>query len=61
MGAPIKAAAVAALADQPLDRRFKGLPASWWGRTPAQCSQTPDLGDAVGPGTWLPFASTIGR
>jgi hypothetical protein len=28
MVAPINAAAVAALADEPLDRRFKGLPTS---------------------------------
>ena len=50
--APINAAAVAALADEPLDWRFKGLPASWWGRTPAQiCAAAPNLiGEgAVGP------------
>lgn len=44
--------AVAALADQPLDWRFKGLPAQWWGRTPAQiCAGAPDLfaAGAVGP------------
>ncbi len=35
MAEPINAAAVAALADEPLDWRFKGLPAAWWGRTPA--------------------------
>jgi D-serine deaminase-like pyridoxal phosphate-dependent protein len=49
---PIDAAAVAALADEPLDWRFKGLPASWWGRTPAQiCARRPSLVDdgAVGP------------
>ncbi len=48
----IDAAAVAALADEPLDWRFKGLPDSWWGRTPAQvCAQAPRLldGGAVGP------------
>jgi D-serine deaminase-like pyridoxal phosphate-dependent protein len=52
MTAPINAAAVAALADEPLDWRFKGLPASWWGRTPAQiCAEAPNLIDegAVGP------------
>ena len=52
MTVPINAAAVAALADEPLDWRFKGLPASWWGRTPAQiCAAGPDLFDegAVGP------------
>lgn len=48
----IDAASVAALADEPLDWRFKGLPASWWGRTPAQiCAAAPKLvdEDAVGP------------
>ncbi len=52
MTVPINAAAVAALADEPLDWRFKGLPASWWGRTPAQiCAARPRLMDegAVGP------------
>jgi D-serine deaminase-like pyridoxal phosphate-dependent protein len=40
----IDAAGVAALADLPLDWRFKGLPAFWWGRTPAQiCASAPDL------------------
>ena len=49
---PINAAAVAALATEPLDWRFKGLPASWWGRTPADvCAASPRLFDeeAVGP------------
>jgi hypothetical protein len=36
MAVPINAAALAALADEPLDWRFKGMPVSWWGRTPAQ-------------------------
>ena len=53
MAAPISAAAVAALGEEAIDWRFKGLPASWWGRTPAQiCAQAPDLfggGGAVGP------------
>jgi D-serine deaminase-like pyridoxal phosphate-dependent protein len=52
MAAPINAAAVAALADEPLDWRFKGLPASWWGRTAAQiCAQAPNVFEdgAVGP------------
>ncbi|HUM00222.1 MAG TPA: alanine racemase [Mycobacterium sp.] len=36
--------AVAALADEPLDWRFKGLPPSWAGRTPAQiCADRPAL------------------
>jgi D-serine deaminase-like pyridoxal phosphate-dependent protein len=45
-------AAVAALADEIIDWRFKGLPAAWWGSTPAQISaRTPRLFDdgAVGP------------
>ncbi len=47
----INAAAVAALADEPLDWRYKGLPASWWGRTPAQiCATEADLfGGVIGP------------
>jgi D-serine deaminase-like pyridoxal phosphate-dependent protein len=52
MTQPIDRAKVAALADEPLDWRFKGLPASWWGRTPAQvCAQAPNLLDdgALGP------------
>ncbi|HXL62578.1 MAG TPA: amino acid deaminase, partial [Mycobacterium sp.] len=53
MAAPINAAAVAALADEAIDWRFKGLPASWWGRTPAQvCAEAPALfdgGGVVGP------------
>jgi len=43
---------VAALTDQPLDWRYKGIPASWWGRTPAQVrAAAPDPFDdgAVGP------------
>jgi D-serine deaminase-like pyridoxal phosphate-dependent protein len=38
MAAPLSAAAVAALADEVIDWRFKGLPASWWGRKPAEIS-----------------------
>jgi D-serine deaminase-like pyridoxal phosphate-dependent protein len=54
MATPINAAAVGALADEPLDWRFKGLPAAWWGRTPADvCAESPHLfaggGGAVGP------------
>jgi D-serine deaminase-like pyridoxal phosphate-dependent protein len=48
----IHAASVAALADEPLDWRFKGLPAVWWGRTPAQILRdAPDLREdgALGP------------
>jgi D-serine deaminase-like pyridoxal phosphate-dependent protein len=49
MATPISAAAVAALADEVIDWRFKGLPASWWGRTPAQiCEESPDLFDEGG-------------
>lgn len=44
MSGPIDHDAVAALADQPLDWRFKGLPADWWGATPAQiCGRSPEL------------------
>jgi D-serine deaminase-like pyridoxal phosphate-dependent protein len=51
MAAPISTAAIAALADDPLDWRYKGLPASWWGRTPGQiAAETPKVFDgAVGP------------
>jgi D-serine deaminase-like pyridoxal phosphate-dependent protein len=52
MSSGLDALSVAALADEPLDWRFKGLPASWWGRTPAQiCAQAPNLFDdgAVSP------------
>ncbi len=52
MAEPINAAAIAALADEPLDWRFKGLPASWWGRSPAQIvAAAPNLFDdgTVGP------------
>jgi D-serine deaminase-like pyridoxal phosphate-dependent protein len=48
----INASAVAALADEVIDWRFKGLPSTWWGRTPAQiCAEAPNLfaGGAVGP------------
>lgn len=44
--------AVAALAHQLIDWRFKGLSARWWGHTPAQiCASAPDLfaAGAVGP------------
>lgn len=36
MSAQLHAERLAALEDEPLDWRFKGLPASWWGRTTAQ-------------------------
>ena len=48
----INAAAVAALADDRVDWRYKGLPAAWSGRTVAQiCAEAPDLFDAgpLGP------------
>lgn len=48
----IDATAVAALADEPLDWRYKGLPSHWWGRTPAQvCADgtRPFAAGAVGP------------
>ena len=44
--------AIAALADEVIDWRFKGLPSAWWGRTSAQiCAEAPDLFEngAVGP------------
>ena len=45
----LSAAAVAALAGQRVDWRFKGLPAAWSGRTVAQiCAESPDL-FAAGP------------
>jgi D-serine deaminase-like pyridoxal phosphate-dependent protein len=44
MATPINVAAVAALADEAIDWRFKGLPAAWWGRTAAHISaEAPDL------------------
>ncbi|MET0450657.1 MAG: alanine racemase [Mycobacterium sp.] len=52
MPASLNATAVDALADEPLDWRYKGLPAAWWGRTPAQvCADARDPFDdgAVGP------------
>jgi len=52
MASLLNPAAVAALADEPLDWRFKGLPAAWSGLTPAQiCANSPDLFDAgpLGP------------
>jgi D-serine deaminase-like pyridoxal phosphate-dependent protein len=52
MTASISAAAVAALADEVIDWRFKGLPSAWSGRTPAQiCLDAPSLVEAgaVGP------------
>jgi D-serine deaminase-like pyridoxal phosphate-dependent protein len=52
MPAPIHATAVAALADQPIDWRYKGLPSAWWGRTAAQVRRAapdPFSDGAVGP------------
>nr|MDP9168685.1 alanine racemase [Actinomycetota bacterium] len=52
MPAALDATAVAALADDPLDWRYKGLPSRWWGRTPAQvCSDgvSAFAAGAVGP------------
>jgi D-serine deaminase-like pyridoxal phosphate-dependent protein len=52
MTAPINTAAVAAASDEVIDWRFKGVPSTWWGRTPAQiCEEAPDLFEdgAVGP------------
>ncbi|MBJ7400434.1 alanine racemase [Mycolicibacterium sp.] len=44
MTSTLNAGAVAALADQPVDWRFKGLPTAWSGLTPAQiCARGVDL------------------
>jgi D-serine deaminase-like pyridoxal phosphate-dependent protein len=49
MATPVSAAALKALSAEPMDWRFKGLPASWWGRTPHDvCAERPDL-FAAGP------------
>lgn len=48
----IDAAAVAALSDEVLDWRYKGVPSAWWGSTPAQvCAAEANPFDdgAVGP------------
>ena len=51
VNAPINRAALRALADKPLDWSFKGIPAQWWGRTPAQIvAQAPELFDAGATG-----------
>ncbi|MHC9295544.1 alanine racemase [Mycobacterium sp. LTG2003] len=52
MTAAWSAPSLAALADEPIDWRFKGLPTSWWGQTPAQIgARRPRLfdDDVVGP------------
>jgi len=52
MTSTLNAGAVSALADQPVDWRFKGLPAAWSGLTPAQIiAESPALFDAgpLGP------------
>lgn len=52
MRSPIDHDAVAALASQPLDWRYKGLPAEWWGATAEQiCARSPGLfsSGVVGP------------
>ena len=52
MTSTLNASAVSALADQPVDRRFKGLPAAWSSLTPSQiCAHGADLFDAgpLGP------------
>lgn len=50
MADPINAAAVAALADERVHSRYKGLPVSWSGRTVAEiCASAPNLfDDAIG-------------
>ncbi|WP_422744304.1 alanine racemase [Mycobacterium sp. WMMD1722] len=52
MAHPIDRDAVAALSAEPLDWRFRGLPADWWGQSVAQvCATRPRLlgAGAVGP------------
>ncbi|BCI55491.1 amino acid deaminase [Mycolicibacterium litorale] len=52
MRSPIDYDAVAALANEPLDWRFKALPAEWWGATPAHVrSRSPELfaSGVIGP------------
>ena len=52
MTSTLNASAVSALADQPVDWRFKGLPAAWSNLTPSQiCAHGADLFDAgpLGP------------
>lgn len=45
--APIDIGAVRALSDRPLDWSDKGIPASWWGRTPAEIvAQAPRLSES---------------
>jgi hypothetical protein len=47
--ATLDTAALAALAVEPVDWRYKGLPVSWAGQMPAQiCAATPEL-FAAGP------------
>lgn len=49
MSSTMDAGAVEALTREPVDFRFKGLPAGWSGRTPTQiCAERPDL-FAAGP------------
>jgi D-serine deaminase-like pyridoxal phosphate-dependent protein len=51
VAAPINAAAVAAITQERVDWRFKGLPPSWSGRTPAGiCAERPNLFDAGATG-----------
>src|SRR3954470_4744169 len=52
MPATVDATAVAALADEPMDWRFKGLPSDWWGQTPAEVRAAgvdPFAAGALGP------------
>lgn len=52
MPATVDATAVAALADEPMDWRYKGLPSQWWGLTPADvrgAGADPFTAGAVGP------------
>lgn len=50
--ATVDAAAIAALSDEVIDWRFKGLPTAWWGRTVGQvrdAGENPFAAGAVGP------------
>ncbi|MFG1931707.1 hypothetical protein ACGFK1_13780 [Mycobacterium sp. NPDC048908] len=64
MTAAIDAAAVTALADEPIDWRFKGMPSAWWGSTPRDvCAQAPDLFEAgvIGPVCVLRADSVVSK
>ena len=44
MATSLEQSAVDALDHEPIDWKYKGLPSSWWGQTPAQvCRRRPSL------------------